>query len=80
MEQHAREKLLNKGADLIAANDVSGGSAFGADRNALVLVDRQGTTPLPAASKDELSRQLVRAIDERIQAIRPSQDPRQARR
>ncbi|MDR7482733.1 MAG: bifunctional phosphopantothenoylcysteine decarboxylase/phosphopantothenate--cysteine ligase CoaBC [Armatimonadota bacterium] len=39
----ARAKLVRKGLDLIAANDVSAaGSGFGADTNRLVLIDREG--------------------------------------
>ncbi|MDR7555684.1 MAG: bifunctional phosphopantothenoylcysteine decarboxylase/phosphopantothenate--cysteine ligase CoaBC [Armatimonadota bacterium] len=51
----ARAKLLRKGLDLIAANDVAErGSGFGADTNRLVLVGRDGTVEeLPTLPKFE---------------------------
>jgi phosphopantothenoylcysteine decarboxylase/phosphopantothenate--cysteine ligase len=40
---HAKNKLTEKGLDLIVANDVTAmGGGFGSDQNAATLIDRQG--------------------------------------
>ena len=40
---NARDKLVPKGLDLIAANDVTAeGSGFETDTNEVVLIDREG--------------------------------------
>lgn len=80
VEQHAREKLLKKGVDLIAANDVSGGAGFGSDDNSLMLIDRAGVRHLDRASKPELARRLIQHISERLDATGPDQDTRHAHR
>lgn len=80
VEQYAREKLLRKGIDLIAANDVSGDTGFGTDENILLLVDRSQVKPLPRGSKIRLAQQLIVEIGERLDAKRTSQDSRQAHR
>jgi phosphopantothenoylcysteine decarboxylase/phosphopantothenate--cysteine ligase len=81
VERLAREKLLAKGADLIAANEVGANLGFDTDDNALLLVDRQGTLSLPVQPKPRLARQLIQAIAERYHATRHSaQDPRRAHR
>lgn len=41
--QHAKDKLIGKGLDLIVANDVTGeGAGFGSDNNAAVILSRTG--------------------------------------
>ncbi len=80
VEQHAREKLLKKGVDLIAANDVSGDTGFGGDDNHILLVDRSGARDLGRASKTELARRLIELIGERLNASGPDQDTRRAHR
>jgi len=66
LETNAREKLFAKNLDLIAANPVNEpGTAFDADDNRLILIDREGATPLPAARKPALARTLVREIARR---------------
>jgi phosphopantothenoylcysteine decarboxylase / phosphopantothenate---cysteine ligase len=62
VEEHAREKLLKKNVNLIAANDVSGDTGFGSEDNSLTLIDRDGVKPLGRASKHELARRLIRHI------------------
>jgi phosphopantothenoylcysteine decarboxylase/phosphopantothenate--cysteine ligase len=64
--RHAREKLRRKAVPLIAAN--IGPATFGRDDNQLVLVDAQGERTLPAASKLQLARELVREIAARLEA------------
>ena len=65
---HAREKRLRKGMDLIAANEVGPGLAFGQPDNALLLIDDHGETTLPRADKLTLARQLVAQIANRLPA------------
>ncbi|MDJ0956176.1 MAG: bifunctional phosphopantothenoylcysteine decarboxylase/phosphopantothenate--cysteine ligase CoaBC [Arenicellales bacterium] len=80
VEQHAREKLISKGVDLIAANKVGAGKGFGTEDNALILVDRTGLKSLPQARKARLARCLIDEISQRRNAKSTSQDTRQARR
>ena len=61
---HAREKLVRKNVPLIVGN--LGSAAFGADDNALTLVDANGHRELPRADKLTLARQLVGEIAARI--------------
>jgi phosphopantothenoylcysteine decarboxylase/phosphopantothenate--cysteine ligase len=70
VEQHAREKLLRKNLDLIAANEVGECKAFDCDENALVVLWRGGRAELPCASKHDLARSLVALIIERFDAQR----------
>lgn len=66
LEQHAREKLLAKNLDLIAANEVGHSKAFDCDQNALLVLWRGGRVELPPASKRELGRQLTQIIIRRF--------------
>jgi phosphopantothenoylcysteine decarboxylase/phosphopantothenate--cysteine ligase len=65
VEQHAREKLLRKNLDLIAANEVGDGKCFDCDENALIVLWRNGRVELPLASKCELAHALTGLIVER---------------
>ncbi|WP_332743424.1 bifunctional phosphopantothenoylcysteine decarboxylase/phosphopantothenate--cysteine ligase CoaBC [Hydrogenophaga sp.] len=62
---HAQAKRARKGVPLLVGN--IGPATFGQDDNALLLVDAQGTTELPRASKLVLARQLVAEIARRLQ-------------
>jgi phosphopantothenoylcysteine decarboxylase/phosphopantothenate--cysteine ligase len=55
--EFAEQKRRNKHLPLLAANLVQDG--FGGDDNTLVLLDDNGTHPLPTASKLKLARQLL---------------------
>lgn len=70
LEAHARDKLVRKNLDLIAANAVDGPtSAFDADDNALVLFARDGRrVELPRAPKAALAERLVAEIAARLPA------------
>jgi phosphopantothenoylcysteine decarboxylase/phosphopantothenate--cysteine ligase len=62
VEEHARDKLVRKNLDMIAANRVGGGLAFDRDDNSLVVLWRDGREDLGSASKAELARRLVARI------------------
>ena len=66
LKANARRKLVEKGLDLIAANDVSReGSGFDADRNALTLLWPDGSEDrIPEASKTQCARALWEAVVE----------------
>ncbi|HLQ12495.1 MAG TPA: bifunctional phosphopantothenoylcysteine decarboxylase/phosphopantothenate--cysteine ligase CoaBC [Steroidobacteraceae bacterium] len=69
VEQHAREKLLRKNLDMIAANEVGATKAFDCEDNALLVLWRGGgRAELPRASKQELATALVALIAERLRA------------
>jgi phosphopantothenoylcysteine decarboxylase/phosphopantothenate--cysteine ligase len=68
VEQHAREKLLKKNLDMIAANLVGEGLAFDCDDNALLVLWPGGTRTLERAAKADIARQLVALIVERFRA------------
>jgi len=81
VERYAREKLERKNLDLIAANRVGlPDSGFESDDNQLVLIERDGTTPLPAGSKRQLARALVHHIAGRVHERHRIKNPRQAHR
>ena len=52
---NAERKLAAKGADLMVANDVSEGRAFGRDENEATLVSAAGAEPLPPMAKRALA-------------------------
>lgn len=68
VERYARDKLARKNLDMICANNVAGGSVFGADQNALHLFWKNGEKLLPTASKSELAKTLVEEIVARYRA------------
>ena len=76
VEQHAREKLLKKNLDMIAANLVGEGLAFDCDDNALLVLWPGGARTLERAAKADIARQLVALIVERFRA-RAEQSTRQ---
>jgi phosphopantothenoylcysteine decarboxylase/phosphopantothenate--cysteine ligase len=61
---NAQAKRERKGVPLLVGN--IGPATFGADDNALVLVDANGTADVPRASKIELARGLVAEIAKRL--------------
>ncbi|MCP4695914.1 MAG: bifunctional phosphopantothenoylcysteine decarboxylase/phosphopantothenate--cysteine ligase CoaBC [Gammaproteobacteria bacterium] len=67
MEQYAKDKLKNKGLDMIAANRVGvEGSGFESAENALkVFWLPDGCVELPQAPKEKLAQQLIQVIAER---------------
>ena len=66
LQAHAQAKRLRKGVPLMVGN--SGPATFGADDNALLLVDAQGSTEWPRATKLALARQLVADVARRLKS------------
>ncbi|MGH3088192.1 MAG: bifunctional phosphopantothenoylcysteine decarboxylase/phosphopantothenate--cysteine ligase CoaBC [Rubrobacteraceae bacterium] len=59
----AREKLRKKGADLIVGNDISRvGIGFESEENEVCVVGRDVEKHIPQASKDEVAREILRAL------------------
>ena len=63
---NAQAKRLRKNVPLLVGN--IGPDTFGQDHNALLLIDSQGATEMPRASKLMLARQLVKEIANRLTA------------
>ena len=62
--ENARKKLEAKHADMIVANRVGEGVAFGTDDNQASLVTPDGCEDLPLMSKHELAHRILsRAIE-----------------
>ncbi len=81
VETHAREKLLQKGVDMIAANHVgTADGGFDTNNNALTVIDREQTKPLPRMSKLRLARALVDEIALRYRAKCTTKNPGLAHR
>jgi phosphopantothenoylcysteine decarboxylase/phosphopantothenate--cysteine ligase len=73
LEIHAREKLVRKSLDLIAANPVGGAhSGFGVDTNALRVFWKDGEVDLGESSKTVLAQRLVALIVERFREKHPA--------
>ncbi|MEC4726780.1 bifunctional phosphopantothenoylcysteine decarboxylase/phosphopantothenate--cysteine ligase CoaBC [Shewanella sp. D64] len=65
VEHYAKDKLIRKKLDMIAANDVSNPElGFNADQNALKVIWANGQQDLPATDKQILARQLLTLIAE----------------
>ncbi len=61
--EYARNKMHNKGLDMIVANDVARDDAgFNSDQNAATLLWAEGSLDVPLTTKGELARQLVDTI------------------
>jgi phosphopantothenoylcysteine decarboxylase/phosphopantothenate--cysteine ligase len=62
VEQYARQKLLKKNLDMIAANEVGHDKVFEKDDHALLVLWRDGRQELPQAPKVTLARDLIGLI------------------
>lgn len=67
VERHARDKLVRKHLDLIAANQVGGGKGFDRDENELLVLWADGGERLALQDKRQLAAELVALIDRRMQ-------------
>ncbi|HSB08860.1 MAG TPA: bifunctional phosphopantothenoylcysteine decarboxylase/phosphopantothenate--cysteine ligase CoaBC [Blastocatellia bacterium] len=69
--ENARKKLVEKGADLIVANDVSGSdSGFDVDTNRIALVSSEGVVEMPLLSKREAAERIIDAAM-KIRSVSP---------
>jgi phosphopantothenoylcysteine decarboxylase/phosphopantothenate--cysteine ligase len=69
VEAPARRKLLNKGADLIVANDVlAPGAGFEVATNQVTLISAAGAEPLALMSKDEVAHIVLERIEHALAA------------
>jgi phosphopantothenoylcysteine decarboxylase/phosphopantothenate--cysteine ligase len=68
LEANAQDKRRRKGVPLLVGN--IGQATFGRDDNELLLIDAQGTTNLPRASKTRLAAALVGEIARRLPQAR----------
>ena len=67
VEHYARDKLVRKRLDMIAANQVGcAGSGFESDDNALTVIDAERTHPLGSAPKTVLADALLDLIRARL--------------
>lgn len=65
--EHASQKLVKKGCDLIVANDVSAElGVFGGDRNKVHLVSDSGTESWPDMTKAEVAIMLMERLAEML--------------
>jgi phosphopantothenoylcysteine decarboxylase/phosphopantothenate--cysteine ligase len=64
VEHYAKQKLLKKNLDMIAANEVGHDKVFEKDDNALLVLWRTGRREFPQAAKQSLARDLVALIAE----------------
>ena len=74
LRENAIAKRLRKQVPLMAGN--IGTATFGQDDNALLLVDANGSTELPRASKRYLAQQLIAEIARRLPKRQSTQAPR----
>jgi phosphopantothenoylcysteine decarboxylase / phosphopantothenate---cysteine ligase len=74
LDVHARQKLVAKQLDLIAANAVGEGLGFDTEDNALTLYWRDGEQQLSRDTKERLARQLITTIADRYHAQHSNQD------
>lgn len=65
--EYAQQKLTRKNLDLIIANDISvQGIGFNADDNAVVVIDKTQQQALTQRSKQQLARDLIALIAQKI--------------
>ena len=64
--ENARQKLIGKNLDMIAANQVGDGKGFETEENQLQILWRNGGIKLEQAPKEKLARQLIKIVAERF--------------
>ncbi len=73
LETYARQKLENKGLDMVAANRVGQArGGFDSDENALSVFWHGGEAHLPMAAKSHIATQLIGLIAEHCRAKNPT--------
>jgi phosphopantothenoylcysteine decarboxylase/phosphopantothenate--cysteine ligase len=73
LRTHALEKMQRKNLDMIAANDVSGGRAFGTKDNALTVLWAGGECRFAEQPKAALAHALLALVAERMERARASE-------
>jgi len=68
VDRHAREKLVRKGLDMIAANRVGPDCGFDTETNALKVFWQDGEVEFGESTKAVLARQLIELVAERYHA------------
>ena len=59
-EQNAQGKLERKNFDFIVLNSLNdAGAGFRCDTNKITIIDREGATPYPLKSKQEVARDII---------------------
>lgn len=62
---NARSKMMEKGLNMVVANDVTGGAVFGKDSGDVVILERSGReTRLDRLSKAEIAERLLDLVEE----------------
>ena len=70
--KNARAKLHSKGANLVAANDITlPGAGFGSDKNKVWLVDESGDTELPLMAKYDVAMAILDRVAALLDVHRP---------
>ena len=67
LEDNARDKLVRKNLDLIAANLVGGGQTFGKDESSLHVFWPGGDEKIPKTTKRKLAERLMKIISHFVQ-------------
>ena len=70
---NARQKLIDKRLDMIAANTVGPGVGFETDQNQLEVLWQDGGVSLELAPKEKLARRLISIVAERFHDKNPAQ-------
>lgn len=65
---NGRKKLNSKNADMIVANQVGFGKAFGTDDNEAYFLTAQGETHLPSMAKSQLASEILKFAVEQLNA------------
>lgn len=67
LHQYAQQKLWDKNLDLIIANNIThAGIGFNSDDNAVTVIDREQTIELSQRSKQQLARELIVLMAEKM--------------
>lgn len=64
VEDYARQKLINKKLNMIAANHVGKNKGFDVDENALTVIWQDGKQNLPLTSKTQLAENLMQLVSQ----------------
>ena len=62
LADHAKTKRKTKQCDMMLANDVAGGSVFGAEDNTILFLSSAGEVNWPKMSKHAIAEKLVGEI------------------